>query len=400
MTNIAILGFGVVGSGVAKLIKDNYAEVTSLGADEINIKYILDLRDFPGSEWEDKIVHNYDVIVEDKDVDVIIEVMGGSYPAYEYTVRALRAGKSVISSNKEVVANFGDEFMSLALENGVCYRFEASVGGGIPVISPMISCVKQNKIKEVRGILNGTTNYILTKMFSFGESFSSALADAQAKGFAEKDPTADIEGIDAMRKIAILGALATEKLVPTENIYAEGITKILAEDVANADRAGFKMKLLGRCIIENDGIFIMVAPFMIPDDITLATINGVYNAVEVVGDPIENVIFYGPGAGSGATASAVVGDLMEIMRSGINYAAPKMTKTNVCVKSFDAFMCRNYVAVSGTTKDEIAKAFGAVQYLEEENGLAFITAKISESDIRSKLDSLGCDIKSRIRVLN
>jgi homoserine dehydrogenase len=290
--------------------------------------------------------------------------------------------------------------MTLASENGVCYRFEASVGGGIPVISPMISCVKQNKIKEVRGILNGTTNYILTKMFSFGESFSSALSDAQAKGFAEKDPTADIEGIDAMRKIAILGALATEDLVPTDKIHAEGITKILASDVANADKAGFKIKLLGRCIVEDDGIFIMVAPFMIPEDKTLATINGVYNAVEVVGEPIENVIFYGPGAGSGATASAVVGDLMEIMRSGINYAAPKMTKTDRCVKPFDSFVCRHYVAVSDSARDKINNAFGDVQFLNSEGTLAFITEKISEADIKSKLDELGCKVESRIRVLN
>ena len=212
MTNVAILGFGVVGGGVARLITENYKEVTSLGGDEINIKYILDLRDFPDSPFADRVVHDFDIIASDPEVDTVIEVMGGSHPAYEYTVRALESGKNVITSNKEVVANFGDEFMALAEKNGVCYCFEASVGGGIPVISPIISCVRQNKITEVRGILNGTTNYILTKMFSFGDGFEESLADAQAKGYAERNPDADILGTDACRKIAILTSLVTGEL--------------------------------------------------------------------------------------------------------------------------------------------------------------------------------------------
>ena len=250
MTNIAILGFGVVGGGVAKLITDNALEVTKQGGDEINVKHILDLRDFPGSPFEKKVVHDYSVIVNDPEVDCVIEVMGGSHPAYEYTVAALRAGKSVISSNKEVVANFGDEFIGLAKEMGVSYRFEAAVGGGIPVISPMISCIGHNKIKEVRGILNGTTNYILTKMFSFGESFDTALADAQAKGYAERNPDADVLGTDAARKITILASLATDRLCDVNEVHTEGITKIRSEDVKNAEKLGMKIKLLGRCIAE------------------------------------------------------------------------------------------------------------------------------------------------------
>ena len=206
MTNIAILGFGVVGGGVADLITNNSYQVARLGGDDIRIKYILDLRDFPDSPFADRVVHDFDIILSDNEVDCVIEAMGGSHPAYEYTVAALKAGKSVITSNKEVVARFGDEFLALARENGVCYRFEAAVGGGIPVISPMISCVGQNKIREVRGILNGTTNYILTKMFSFGASFEESLKDAQDKGYAERNPDADVLGIDACRKIAILTA--------------------------------------------------------------------------------------------------------------------------------------------------------------------------------------------------
>ena len=399
MTNIAILGFGVVGGGVARLIKDNYKQVTAFGGDEINIKYILDLRDFPGSEWEKKIVHTYDVIVDDPEVDTVIEVMGGSHPAYEYTVRALKSGKNVITSNKEVVANFGDEFLSLAKENCVCYRFEASVGGGIPVISPMISCVKQNKIREVRGILNGTTNYILTKMFSFGESFENALSDAQSRGYAEKDPTADIEGIDATRKIAILGAIATDRLADVDSIYREGITAIRAKDVANAEKAGYKIKLLGRCMIDGCDTYIMVAPFMIPEDKPLATINGVYNAVEIIGEPIESVMFYGPGAGAGATASAVVGDLMEIMRTGTSYAAPEIKKAGHGT-SFDSFISRHYVSVSNVCECEINKQFGDVKFINKEGSLDFITSRFSESDIKNRLNALGCNIESRIRILD
>ena len=325
--------------------------------------------------------------------------MGGSHPAYEYTVMALRAGKNVITSNKEVVANFGDEFIDIANEMGVCYRFEASVGGGIPVISPMISCIRQNRITEVRGILNGTTNYILTKMFSFGESFSSALSDAQSKGFAEKDPTADIEGIDATRKIAILAALATGCLVPTDDIYREGITAIRADDVANAAKAGYSIKLLGRCKIEDDGAYIMVAPFMIPSDMPLATINGVYNAVEVIGEPIESVMFYGPGAGAGATASAVVGDLMEIMRTGTNYAVPEMKKSVGTVKGYDSFVCRHYISISGIGEDDISAAFGAVQFISGGDECTFITDMMSEGAVKTMLKLIKGEVKSRIRVL-
>ena len=197
MINIAILGFGVVGGGVAELITKNNAEVKALGGDEINIKYILDLRDFPSSPFADRVIHDFSIIENDGEVDCVIEVMGGSHPAYEYTMAALRSGKHVITSNKEVVANFGDEFLSEAREHGVCYKFEAAVGGGIPVIAPMISFITHNKIHEVRGILNGTTNYILTKMFSFGDSFEESLLDAQEKGYAERNPDADILGTDA-----------------------------------------------------------------------------------------------------------------------------------------------------------------------------------------------------------
>ena len=399
MTNIAILGFGVVGGGVADLIVKNSAEVTKLGGDSINIKYILDLRDFPDSPFGDRVVHDFNIILNDESISTVIEVMGGSHPAYEFTVAALKAKKNVITSNKEVVANFGDEFLSLAKENGVSYRFEAAVGGGIPVISPMISCIGQNKICEVRGILNGTTNYILTKMFSFGDSFESALKDAQERGYAERNPDADILGTDACRKIAILSALATGKLVPTDMIHTEGITKIRKEDVACAEKIGCRIKLLGRCIIDNAAPFIMVAPFMLGSDSALSGVAGVYNAVEIVGEPIGNVMFYGKGAGAGATASAVVGDLMQVMRIG-GIADPTFEKSE-SVKDFEVFKSRRYLAFDKGAEDAVKKAFGDVSFIDSDE-CAFITSEISEKEAKEmteKVTSSNYALLSSIRLL-
>ncbi|MBQ8413888.1 MAG: homoserine dehydrogenase [Clostridia bacterium] len=402
MINVAILGFGVVGGGVADLLTNNSDCVSRLGGDEINIKYLLDLRDFPDSPFADRVVHDFDIILSDPEVSCVIEVMGGSHPAYEYTVAALKAGKSVITSNKEVVAAFGDEFLSLAAEHGACYRFEAAVGGGIPVISPMISFIGQNRLREVRGILNGTTNYILTKMFSYGASFEESLKDAQDRGYAERNPDADVLGTDACRKITILTALATGKLLPTDSIHTEGITAIRKEDVIFAEKIGMKIKLLGRCILTDNGIQAVVAPFMIHNDSPLSTVSGVYNAVEVIGDPIGNVMFYGQGAGAGATASAVVGDLMQIMRSGRSYAEPCWTKTDDGLLDFACFEARNYVALDGVTLSEVNAALGEIQLICDEGELAFITGVLSESEISEaieKLTTAGATIKSRIRLV-
>lgn len=399
MVNVAILGFGVVGGGVAELLTKNRREVASLGSDEISIKYILDLRDFPDSPFKDKVVHDFNIILSDPEVDCVIEVMGGSHPAYEYTVAALNAKKSVITSNKEVVATFGDEFLALAEKNGVSYRFEAAVGGGIPVIAPMIGFVGQNRITEVRGILNGTTNYILTKMFTFGASFEESLKDAQDKGYAERNPDADILGIDACRKIAILSSLATGRLVPTECIHTEGITGIRKDDVKAAEKLGMQIKLLGRSIITDDGIYIMVAPFMIPEDSPLSSVSGVYNAVEVIGEPIGNIMFYGPGAGAGATASAVVGDLMQIMRSGRCCAQPVIQKSFDGVIDFDRFESRNYIAVDSSNENEIKTAFGEIQLIEAEGEIKFITKRMSEAEIKEAIAKISGTVKSRIRLI-
>lgn len=402
MRNIAILGFGVVGGGVADLITNNYDCIKRLGGDDVNIKYILDLRDFPDSPFADRVIHDYNIILSDPDVDCIIEAMGGSHPAYEYTSSALRAGKSVVTSNKEVVAKYGDEFLRLAKESGACYRFEAAVGGGIPVISPIINCIGQNKITEVRGILNGTTNYILTKMFSFGASFEESLKDAQQRGYAEANPDADVLGTDACRKIAILTALASGSLPNTESIHTEGITNIRKEDVLSAEKVGLVIKLLGRCIITDAGMQVVVAPFMLGADSALSGVNGVYNAIEVVGDPIGNVMFYGQGAGAGATASAVVGDLMQIMRTGRNYAEPEWIKSDEHLFDFGDFESRHYIALCGIDAETARSVLGDIQIITEDNELGLITTKMSENKICAALKLLadkGAKLKSEIRII-
>ncbi len=398
MTNIAILGFGVVGGGVAELITENKKEVEALGGDGINIKYILDLRDFPNSPFGDRVVHDFNVILEDESVSSVLELMGGSHPAYEYTVAALKAGKNVITSNKEVVANFGDEFLRLARENSVTYRFEAAVGGGIPVISPLISMVKQNKLTEIRGILNGTTNYILTKMFTYGDSFESALRDAQERGYAEKNPDADVLGTDAARKICILAAIATGKLVSPDSIHVEGITKIRANDVKAMEKLGAKIKLVGRCVISDAKLSdLLVAPFVVPGDAALAGVSGVYNAVEVVGTPIDNIMFYGRGAGAGATASAVVGDLMQIMATGTGYAAPVFEKSDK-INSFDTFTSKHYLAFEAESESAVKAAFPEAVFIDSTE-CAFISAPISERELTEKLEKLNITPLSHIRVL-
>ena len=398
MINIAILGFGVVGGGVADLITKNSNEVKRHGGDEINIKYVLDLRDFPDSLFADRVVHDYSIILNDPEVSVVIEVMGGSHPAYEYTVSALKAGKSVITSNKEVVANFGDEFLAIARENGVSYRFEAAVGGGIPVISPMLSCIGQNKISEVRGILNGTTNYILTQMFTYGRSFESALKDAQDKGYAERNPDADILGTDACRKIAILTSLITGSLIPTELIPTEGIVNIRDNDVRAAAAVGCTIKLVARGFAKGKP-YAIVAPFLVSSDKPLSGVSGVYNAVEIIGDPLGNVMLYGQGAGAGATASAVVGDLMQIMRMGTNCYLPVLNKIGDVADS-DSFETRFYLAADKAFENVLCDAFDGAYVIPNDAEAVIITACMSESKLDKILLRAGVKPLSKIRVLD
>ena len=312
MVNVAILGFGVVGSGVAEVLATNGPHIDQKVDDLIRLKYILDVRDFPDSPFADKVVHDFSVIENDPEVSIVVETIGGAKAALDFTRRALRAGKSVVTSNKELVAEHGCELLALAAEQGVSYLFEASVGGGIPILRPLNQCLAANEIEEITGILNGTTNYILTRMIRGGLSFDAALKEAQANGYAEQDPTADIEGHDACRKICILASLAFGRHIYPRQVPAEGITGVTLSDVAWAASCGKKLKLLGRAIRQADGrVCAYVSPHLVDVENPLAGVEDVFNAIAVKGNAIGDVMFYGRGAGKLPTASAVVADVID-----------------------------------------------------------------------------------------
>ena len=314
MTKVAILGFGVVGSGVAEVITQNGASIAEKTAQALELKYILDVRDFPDSPFADKLIKDFSIIEQDPEIDVVVETIGGAKVALDFTRRALAAGKSVVSSNKELVAQHGHELLELARENGVSYLFEASVGGGIPILHPLSQCLTANKLSEVRGILNGTTNYILTHMIGTGLSFEEALKEAQARGYAEHDPTADVEGLDACRKICILASIAFGRHVYPHQVPTKGITQVTLADVSYADAAGMKVKLLGRALRQGDKVMAYVAPHFVRDTNPLAGVEDVFNAITVRGNAIGDVMFYGRGAGKLPTASAVVADVIDCVK--------------------------------------------------------------------------------------
>ena len=319
MVKAAIMGHGTVGSGVYEVFEMNAEKIARAVGEPVEVKYVLDLRDFSGLPYADKFVSDFSVIENDPEVTVVAEVMGGVGAAYEFTKRCLLAGKSVCTSNKELVATRGEELLKIAEENGVGYMFEASVGGGIPIIRPMLQCLAANEINEICGILNGTTNYILTQMIHNGVTFEDALRQAQLNGYAEKDPTADIEGHDACRKICILSDLAFGDKFDPDAVSCEGITKITLEDVANADKLGCVIKLLGRSLRCEDGTaYAYVAPHLIPKESPLASVEDVFNAIVVNGNATGDVMFYGKGAGKLATASAVAADMMDCVEHRAN----------------------------------------------------------------------------------
>ena len=318
MVKIAILGYGTVGSGVVKVISENQALIDKKAGEEIRVKYVLDLRDFPGDPVQDILVHDYETILNDPEVKVVVETMGGLNPAYDFTKAALLKGKSVCTSNKELVAAHGSEFLSIAREKQVNYLFEASCGGGIPIIRPLISSFTADEIDEVSGILNGTTNFILTEMAEKGSDFQDVLKEAQQLGYAEKNPEADVEGYDACRKIAILSSLAFGHTVHYEDIETEGITHISPEDIAFAKELNASVKLLASAYWEEvegkRNYYAMVAPFLVAKGHPLCQVNGVFNAVFVHGNMVGDTLFYGSGAGSLPTASAVVGDVVDVVK--------------------------------------------------------------------------------------
>ena len=312
MAGVAIMGYGVVGSGVADIIEQHQKMISARAGQDVYIKYILDVRDFPDSPYQDKMIKDFSIIENDPEISTVVETIGGSGVAYDFTKRALLAGKNVVTSNKELVAKHAVEFFALAADKNVNYLFEASVGGGIPVIRPINQCLAANVITEIYGILNGTTNYVLTRMIKAGLTFDEALKEAQALGYAEANPTADIQGDDACRKICILSALSFGFHIYPEMVKIEGIQHIAPEDIAFGDALGRKIKLLGRAKrLENEQIYISVAPYLIPNESPLATIDGVFNGIIVKGDSVDEVMFYGRGAGKLPTASAIVVDVID-----------------------------------------------------------------------------------------
>ena len=334
MVQVAVLGYGTVGSGVVEVIEKNKEKINLRSEAELNVKYILDLRDFPGDPYEDKVVHDINLILEDEEVKIVCETMGGIEPAFTFSKRALELGKSVCTSNKELVAAHGPELLEIAKANKCNYLFEASVGGGIPIIRPMNYSLTAEKIESITGILNGTTNYILTKMEREGADFSEVLKEAQEKGYAERNPEADVEGHDACRKIAILSSLMTGKYVKYQDIYTEGITKISAEDFLYAKELQTSIKLLGMSKDTKDGYEAMVSPFMISDDHPLHAVNGVFNAIFVHGNMLGDSMFYGRGAGKLPTASAVVSDVVDCARH--------LGKTIICIWDKEELSLKDY----------------------------------------------------------
>lgn len=312
MKKIAILGFGTIGSGVADVIEINRESIENQIGDKIEISHILDLRKFPDSPYSNIVTDDYNEILNDESVDIVVEAMGGSHPAYDFSLSAIRAGKHVVSSNKEVVANFGRELLQAAKECGVRYLFEASVGGGIPIIRPLNDSLAGNKICSVRGILNGTTNYILTEMSQNGKTFDEALKEAQDKGYAERNPEADVEGIDAKRKILILAALSFGKIYSEADVKNVGITQVETEDVSILSSIGAKIKLVGFAENAGDKKVIGVEPCVALRDNPLCSVDGVFNGILVSGNALGDIMFYGSGAGKLPTASAVVADIMDI----------------------------------------------------------------------------------------
>jgi len=401
MAKVAVLGYGTVGSGVVEVLDTNANEVAKSAGEKIELKYILDLRDFPGDKHESQVVHDINIILDDPEVDVICETMGGIEPAFTFEKQALSKGKCVCTSNKELVAAHGPELVELAKENGVSYLFEASVGGGIPVLRSINDSLKHEKIDSITGILNGTTNYILTKMDKEGVGFATVLKKAQEKGYAERNPEADVEGYDACRKIAILSSLMSGKHVDYEDIYTEGITHISIEDFEYARALNMAIKLLAMCKRNENGFFTIVAPFLIPYEHPLANVNGVFNAINVHGNMLGDVMFYGKGAGKNATASAVVADVIDMVKHKGKHIEVNMNSEKAKLTSKDNAVRRFFVRVPESLKDQATELFGSEIDVVKRNSVsgefAFITDLISEKDFEEKLWKLD-SVKGYIRM--
>ncbi len=407
MAKIAVLGHGVVGSGTVELFYKNKDSIIKKAGEDLDIKYILDIRDFPDSPYASKFTKNFDDILNDDEVTVVAEVMGGVDPAFRFVKSCLEKGKSVVTSNKELVAKKGAELLKTAAEHNCNFLFEASTGGAIPIIRPLHQCLAANDITAIAGILNGTTNFILTKMLNEQMDFNDALKLAQQLGYAEKDPTADIEGYDACRKICILSSLAFGKHVYPDWVHCEGITKITAEDSQYAENWGGAVKLIGSVKKTADGkILPMVRPAFVCYGNQLSHVSDVFNGIMVYGDAVDQVMFYGRGAGKLPTASAIVADIIDAVKmKGTSISQTwEDSKDNSFIADYKDDVVSFYVRTSGVSNETVSKVFGTVEYLSREGQpaaeSAFITPAMKERDFDAKLKELGGEILGTVRVLD
>lgn len=400
---IAVLGYGTVGSGVVEVLEKNHDIISARAGKEIEVKYVLDLKDFSGQQIQEKIVHDYEVILNDKEVEIVVEAMGGIEPANAYVKGALLAGKSVVSSNKALVAKHGAQLMKIAREKNVNFLFEASVGGGIPILRALGSSLTGDKIEKITGILNGTTNYMMTKMFYEGADYDTVLKEAQANGFAEADPTADVEGYDACRKIAILTSIISGKMVDFEEIYTEGISKVTTEDMKYAKALGMTVKLLAECKKVDGKWFAQVAPCLLSSEHPLYNVHEVFNAVFVKGNMLGDAMFYGSGAGKLPTASAVVADVVAEAKNPHTDIMNFWTEEKLELEKHTEIARRFLVRVEGKQTElesRIQKDFGRVQYvnLEELPGeFGLVTPVMTEGAYMEKAESYP-QIRHMLRV--
>lgn len=407
MIKIAVMGFGTVGGGTCEVLDKNASGIEKRAGEAIEVKYILDLRDFPDSPYCDKLVKDFTIIENDPEVRIVVETMGGLGAAYEFTKRSLLAGKHVVTSNKELVAMHGAELLNIAKERNVNYLFEASVGGGIPIIRPLVQCMAANEIEEITGILNGTTNYILTRMIRAGLTFEAALKEAQEKGYAERDPSADVDGHDACRKVCILSSLAFGEHVYPATVSTEGITRITLDDVSYAAQLDCVVKLLGRAVRQEDGkIYAFVAPHFVQKESPLSKVVDVYNAIMVRGNASGDVMFYGQGAGKLPTASAVAADVIDAVKhlKTRRYLSWGLGSKNI-VKPLDSYRSHYYIKVTGPEAEQAIKTVIAVKAMLDssmhQDMAAAVTKEMSTAEMKlasEKLSAKGLSVSS-MRIL-
>ena len=404
MVNIAVLGYGTVGSGVVEVIDTNGAGINQRIGEKLQVKYVLDLKDFPGDPVQEKIVHDFETIIQDEEINIVVEVMGGIEPAYTFVKRSLLAGKSVATSNKALVAKHGAELLSIAKEKNINFLFEASVGGGIPIIRPRNSSLTADEIEEITGILNGTTNYMLTKMFYEGADYDTVLKEAQANGYAERNPAADVEGYDACRKIAILSSLISGNQVDFEDIYCEGITKITTEDMKYAKAMGTTIKLLASSKRDGSRLHAIVAPCMLYPEHPLYNVNGVFNAIFVHGNVLGDAMFYGSGAGKLPTASAVVADVVDAAKHLNRNIMTMWKQEKLTLEDKGDAKRRFFIRMKGDEEEmrkDLEYSFGEIEIVKVpglEGEFGIVTPVMMEGDYDTRANRYKDQILHMIRI--